>query len=133
MTRDIRVLVVTSQFEFRRTLIQILEGLSFDVVACLNLSQAEEVLSGRNFEMIFCDERLADGSYSDLIAGLLMDRGYIPVIVTTRVGEWDLYMEALRRGAFDIIRYPCPGTDVELVTLRALRERTLASSFQSAV
>lgn len=129
--REVRVLVITSQLEFRRSLIQILETLSFDVVACLNLAQAEEVLAGRKFELIFCDERLTDGSYSDLIVTLRAERGVTPVIVTTRVGEWDLYMEALRKGAFDVIRYPCPGTDVELVILRALRERNLASSFQN--
>jgi hypothetical protein len=41
--------------------------------------------------------------------------------VLTRAGEWNLYMDTMRRGAFDVIRHWCP-TDIELCLIRAVRE-----------
>lgn len=127
LDRIVRVLLVTSQLELRQSLLHVLESLSMDVITCSNLAQALEVLSGQEFDLVFCDDRLPDGTYSDLICKQPHGGRTHPVVVTTRTGEWELYMEALRKGAFDVIRYPGPATDVELAVIRALREDRAAS------
>jgi DNA-binding NtrC family response regulator len=105
--------------EVRRSLLRTLEALSTDVVVCVTRAQAEEVLSTQTVEIVFCDEHLPDGSYCDLIrCGHRIPR----VVVTTRTGEWELYFEAVTKGAFDVIRSPWYATDVELAVIRALRE-----------
>jgi DNA-binding response OmpR family regulator len=43
------------------------------------------------------------------------------IVVTTRIGEWKDYLEALQLGASDMIQYPYRSTDVELNVLRAMR------------
>jgi DNA-binding NtrC family response regulator len=50
------------------------------------------------------------------------DRRIPRVVVTTRTGEWDLYFEAVTKGAFDVIRSPWYAADVEMAVIRALRE-----------
>lgn len=122
LDRTVRALVVTSQLELRQSLLHVLETLSMDVIVCSNLAQALEVLCAQEFDLVFCDDRLPDGAYSDLISNQPHTGRAHPVIVTTRTGDWELYMEALRKGAFDVIRYPGPVTDVELAVIRALRE-----------
>src|SRR5580693_1256051 len=116
------VLVVSADLESRRSVTKILEALSVQVIPCSTLNQAEQVLSLQRPHLIFCDERLPDGSYSDLLE--LKDPGRIPppIVVLTRIGEWELYMDATRRGAFDVIRSPWCPTDIELSLIRGARE-----------
>jgi DNA-binding NtrC family response regulator len=44
------------------------------------------------------------------------------VAVTTRTSDWDMYFDALEKGAFDVIRCPCYSADVEITILRVLQE-----------
>jgi DNA-binding NtrC family response regulator len=77
--------------EVRRSLLRTLEALSADVVVCVTRAQAEEVLSTQTVEIVFCDEHLPDGSYFDLIHPSHCDHRIPRVVVTTRIGEWELY------------------------------------------
>ncbi len=73
-------------------------------------------------DVVFCDEQLPDGSYDDLIHSNHWDRRIPRIAVTARTGEWELYFEAVRKGAFDVIRSPWHACDVEMAVIRALRE-----------
>jgi DNA-binding NtrC family response regulator len=108
--------------EIRRSLLRILEPLLLNVISCSALDQAKEVLSRQEVLLVFCDELLGDGSYRDLLLANKVRRGQLRVVVTARTGEWDEYLEAMRLGAFDAIRFPLHPTDIELVVLRAARE-----------
>jgi CheY-like chemotaxis protein len=119
---SLTVLVVSADLESRRSVTKTLEALSVHVIPCSTLTQAEQVLSFQRPHLIFCDERLPDGGYADLLE--LKDPGRIPppIVVLTRNGEWELYMDATRRGAFDVIRSPWCPTDIELSLIRGARE-----------
>jgi DNA-binding NtrC family response regulator len=119
--RYVRALVVSPRLEVRQPLMRTLETLAMDVIACATRSEAEEVLSRQTVDLIFCDDRLPEGSYADLISTRSGQAGP-RVIVATRTGEWDLYLEALSKGAFDVVRCPWHSTDIELAVIRALRE-----------
>jgi DNA-binding NtrC family response regulator len=71
--------------------------------------------------MIFCDESLVGGTYCDLLNPSVR-RKRLPVVIAIRNGDWDEYLEAMRLGAFDAVRYPLQPTDIELAVLRAARE-----------
>jgi DNA-binding NtrC family response regulator len=122
------VLVVSADLESRRSVVKTLEALSVQVIPCSTLNQAEQVLSLRRPHLVFCDERLPDGGYADLLA-LKEPGGMPPIVVLTRNGEWELYMDATRRGAFDVIRSPWCPTDIELSLIRGAREE-LHSTFR---
>jgi DNA-binding NtrC family response regulator len=130
--RRIRALLVSPDMDVRRTLVRTLEALSADVIVCATRAQAEEVLSRQAVEIVFCDEHLSDGSYCELIHSFGPD-GEIPhIVVITRTGEWELYFEATRKGAFDVIRSPWYATDVELAVIRACREQDPPASARIA-
>jgi DNA-binding NtrC family response regulator len=122
LQRTVRALVISPRLEVRKPLVHILESLAADVVTCSSRAQADEVLSHQAFEVVFCDEHLPDGSFADLIHSDHYEHKIPRVIVATRVGEWEFYFEAMRKGAFDVVRGPWHATDVEMTVIRALHE-----------
>lgn len=122
LQRHVRALVVSPELEARKPLLRALEELRLDTLVCSGRAQAEEVLSKQPVEIVFCDERLPDGCYSDLVHPNPAQHRVSRVVVTTRTGDWDFYFEALGKGAFDVIRCPCYAADVEMTVIRAVRE-----------
>ena len=122
LQRHVRSLVISPRLEVRKPLLRVLESLQVDVTCCSNRTEAEEVLSHLGFAVVFCDEHLPDGSYTDFIHANNFDQRIPRVIVATRAGEWDLYFEATGKGAFDVIRSPWYYTDVEMAVIRAMHE-----------
>ncbi len=114
-------LVASSHLESRRVLLRILDDLRVNAFASTTLAEAEEVLSRQRVALVFCDDRLSDGSYRDLLRNLRTWKQSPHTVVTTRTGEWKEYLEALGLGAFDMIQYPYRPTDVELNVIRAMR------------
>lgn len=124
--RCVHALVISPRLEVRKPLLRVLEALSADATSCLTKAQAEEVLAHQSFEIVFCDEHLPDGTYADLIHAEHFENKIPRLVVATRVGEWELYFDAMRKGAFDVIRAPWHATDVEMTIIRALHEEQAA-------
>ena len=114
-------LVTSSSLESRRALLRMLEDLKVTTFASATLAEAEEVLSRQEVALVFCDDHLADGTYRDLLQTLRTRKKAPYIVVTTRIGEWKDYLEALGLGAADMIPYPYRSTDVELNVIRAMR------------
>src|ERR1700686_4482961 len=90
MQDEVTILIVSANLESRRTVNKILEQLSTQIISCSTVSPAEQVLSLQPPNPPFCDERLPDGSYIDLLQAKHLGRIPPPVDVLTRTGEWDL-------------------------------------------
>ena len=127
LERHVHALVVSPRLEVCTPLLQVLESLGADVFACSSRAQAEEVLAHQRFAVVYCDEYLPDGSYADLIHADHFENQIPRVVVATRVGEWELYFEATRKGAFDVVRAPWYAADVEMTVIRALHEEQAAT------
>jgi DNA-binding NtrC family response regulator len=119
---ELAVLVVSANLESRREVCKILEALCVQVIPCCSLAQAAQVLSLLRPNLVFCDEQLPDGSYADVLEWKHSASPLPPVVVLTRNGEWEFYINATQRGAFDVIRSPWCPTDIELSFIRGIRE-----------
>jgi len=128
--KNVRIVVLSPHFEVRQPLVRALEALSADVITCSTLTQVMEVLSKQSVDLVFCDEHLTEGSYSDLIHANLGEHKIPRVVVATGTGEWELYFDAVGKGAFDVVRSPWYSTDVEMIVIRAMREESSASQVQ---
>src|SRR6516165_5689095 len=73
---------------------------------------------------ISCDRKIDYAS--------LARRARSDFVVTTRTGDWDLYFEALGKGAFDVIQSPCYSTHVEMTITRVLREEEARLEYRSS-
>lgn len=121
MRESLDTLIISSDLENRKSLLHILEKLSLNVISCSALSEAEDVFSRQEVPLVFCDEILSDGCYRNLLSARKSGQRAPRIVVTIR-GEWDEYLEAMRLGAFDVVRCPFRPTDIEMVIIHAVRE-----------
>jgi DNA-binding NtrC family response regulator len=122
MDKELNILIVSNRLENRKTLLRTLEGLPVNAFCVSTLEQALETLPSRTFAIIFCEERVSDGSYHELL-GIVRansEPGRFVVILCT--GEWEEYLEALKFGASEVIRCPLQPPDIDMVLIHAMRE-----------
>jgi DNA-binding NtrC family response regulator len=124
-----QILIVSSELENRRALNEILRKEGHETICASRLSECQEALQTQNVFLIFCDRRLSDGNYRDVLSATRTARQPARVIVTSRLADWDEYLDALHNGAFDLIASPCQPTDVLWAIVQARREDQLHAGF----
>jgi two-component system response regulator PilR (NtrC family) len=119
------VLVISSDLEARRNLTRILEDQGSDLPCAPNIHGAIELLereAGHSIGLIFCDRDLPDGNFRDFLTVLRSLKNKTRVVVTSRLADWDEYLNAMRLGAFEVIAAPCRPADVEWMLTQAARD-----------
>jgi DNA-binding NtrC family response regulator len=106
-------------------LLRVFDGLHIDGYCAPSIQQAKEALNLRSYAVIFCEERLHDGSYRDLLRDVrLAPEADVSFVVMLCTGEWEEYLEALRAGAEEVLRCPLQPTDIDLALIHAMRNGT---------
>jgi len=72
--------------------------------------------------LLLCEEQLPDGTFRDALNFLGGTARHIPVIVFSRVAEWENYLEAVRCGAYDCLRYPFRPGELERLICQILEQ-----------
>jgi len=116
----LRTLIISSDPQSIQALTDILSPCAVEQFVCSTLSEAKVILAGHPIGLIFCQEDLLVGSYRDVLEEAEGAATPIPVVVTSRGGDWDSYLKAMRLGADDYIVYPYRRPDVERAVGRAL-------------
>jgi DNA-binding NtrC family response regulator len=122
MESEVDVLIVSSRIENKRTLLRSLEGLPVNTCSASTIFQALEFLATHPLAVIFCEERLPDGSYRELLTSLPSSPQMNRFIVVQCTGEWEEYLEALRLGAAEVLRAPLQSTDIDIALFHAMRQ-----------
>jgi two-component system response regulator AtoC len=117
-----QILIVSPELEHRRALNEILRKEGHETICASRVSECQEALQTQNVSLIFCDRRLSDGNYRDVVEASRAARRHARVIVTSRLADWDEYLDALHNGAFDLIASPCQPTDVLWAIVQVRRE-----------
>lgn len=123
MNQESAVLIVSCRPENRKALLRVFDELSIISYVAPTIRDATEVLASRSISMVFCEERLPDGPYSDLLTGGV--RATWPetqFVVMLCTGEWEEYLEAMRLGAQEVLRCPLRSTDIDLVLIQAMKQ-----------
>ena len=123
---DKEILVIASDPETRKALSSILQTQGLKSVQASQLSEGRALLESQPVGMVSCERHLADGTYLDLLPTVQSKAGNVPVVVTSRLADWDEYLEALRHGAVDLIPSPCKKSDVTSALAQALNEKSAA-------
>ena len=129
MDSPVQILVASSEIESRRALTTILKNEGYETVSASRVSEVKEALDSQNVGIVFCDRRLSDGNYRDVLGLTRLQQKPVKLVVTSRLADWDEYLEALHHGAFDLIASPCRPTDVLWALIQARREEHERSNF----
>lgn len=116
------MLIVSCRPENRKTLVRMFDELSINSYVAPTIRDARELLGSRSLSMVFCEERLSDGSYCDLLRDVRAtwpETGFVVLLCT---GEREEYLQAMRLGAQEVLRSPLRPTDVDLVLIQAMKE-----------
>lgn len=122
MENEVDVLIVSSRIENQRTLLRTPEGLPVNTFAASTVFQALEFLATHPLAIIFCEERLPDGPYRDLLGSVPSSPQMNRLIVVQCAGAWEEYLEALRLGAAEVLRVPLQSTDIDIALFHAMRQ-----------
>lgn len=122
MRPPLELLIVSSDLEKRRNLLDIVQGLPIDVFTASTIQHAWEFLIAKSVDLIFCDECLIDGTYPEFLTAVRSEHKASRFVVLLGSDEWENYLQAIGLGAFEAIRWDYLPTDIELVLIRATRE-----------
>ena len=121
MDHGLPILIVSCRPENRKMLMRVFDGLPIDSYAAPSIAQAKEALQSHSFSVVFCEERLSDGTYGELLNDVHSNQQGTRFVVMLCTGEWEEYLEALRLGAEEVLRCPLQPTDIDLALIHAMR------------
>src|SRR5947209_7448560 len=93
------VLIICAEEESRKRIIATTHKCGLGPVACSTLDDARSLLARQHFKSVFCSDTLPDGDFR----GVIRAARSIPVIVLSRLAEWEPYLVAINAGAFNYI------------------------------
>ena len=116
------ILVVCAEGEHRGKIVETIRECGLRPACCCNLSEAQRLLDRQNFSVVFCNDTLPDGDLCTIMNELRKSSADVPVIVLSRLADWDAYLTALGAGAFDYIAWPPDSAETERILWAALKE-----------
>ncbi len=102
---------------------EVLDRCGFEPVLLLTVAELRSCIRKSGISVLVCEEVLVGGNYKEVLRVSRGVAGHIPVVVFSRLADWDQYLEAIRLGAFDCLRYPFRTGELRWVVNRALQER----------
>jgi DNA-binding NtrC family response regulator len=121
----LRVLVTVADSRNRHEIAATMVRCGLQPIPLSTVAESRQVLAQQPVSLVLCEEMLADGSYREILREMDSIATKAPVIVVSRLADWDRYLEAMRWGAFDYLAYPCRPIEVESIVGRALHSAPL--------
>jgi len=124
----VHILIVASRLENKDRLLRVLDGLPVTTFAVPKIEQAIEVLSSSSIDLIFCEERVTDGFYHELLSAVHRHNLMIRFVLMLCTGKWEECIEAMRLGVADVLQCPLEPSDINLTLVRTMRDKNYANS-----
>ena len=116
-----RILVVDDEESIAEALVLVLGEGGNRVESAKTVGEADKLLGGRPFDLVFTDLRLPDGSGIELLARVKTGSPETEVILMTAHGSLDLAIEAIKGGAFYYLEKPFTPDQALALAARALQ------------
>ncbi len=120
-----RLLLVDDDDVFRNLLSRELGRRGYEVLAVESVRRAKYRIENDHFELAVVDLRLADGDGLELLRLIRSRHPDTETVMLTGHGTIDSAVEAIRMGAFDYLRKPCPLDELEVTLHKASERRAL--------
>jgi DNA-binding NtrC family response regulator len=114
-----KILVLDDESIVCRTLQSMLRRKRYNVATAGTIQQAEEILAGDHFDMLFMDLRLPDGDGTQLLEKVARQSEAPFVVVMTGYASVESAVSCMRLGAFDYIIKPFTNSQIEITVSKA--------------
>jgi DNA-binding NtrC family response regulator len=111
------VLVVGSDPECHRILADVLGRWGVQGLFASTISDARKTLLEQSIGLVFCESRLPDGGFTDLLDAAASRT--FPLRLVAILHDGNEYANAIRLGAFEAIPVPCQRSDIQWVIIQA--------------
>lgn len=131
MEGKMRVMIGSPDLAVWQRFTDILEAKELSLVRFQSIEQACQALAEENVLLIFCENRLIDGTYEDLLRAAKNVTSQARIVVAgLDADQFDAlgYSRARHLGAFDVLRKPYGIRDLEWVVICALRDERAVRS-----
>ncbi len=115
--------IVFGDPEARQALANLLVKQGLVCVPASTAKEVESILVREAVSLILCSEELPDGGFRDVLRQAARALNKVPVIVFSRLADWERYLNILRTGAFDYVLYPSVRGEIERIVRNALSPR----------
>jgi len=115
------IMVVSPNLEVQQAFAGVLSLWGLAPIVASSVREAEEIVNRHPVSLVFySDEFLEDTSMDGFIRRASRPSNKVPVVVVSRLDDWEHFVGLLRRGAFDYVLYPLSEVDVARVVKNAL-------------
>lgn len=115
-----RALLICPLHPVRQQLVELVRQAGTTHVVLSSVQEATEAMKDGTYDVIITGKRLEDGNSDDLLQAAKAAQPGVPVVVVSRTGDWDEYVEAINRGAFDLLVADSPATESARIIGNAL-------------
>jgi DNA-binding NtrC family response regulator len=116
-----KIIVLGSELNTRKDLENYLRRCHYDVAAAPTIAAARDYLNRDNFDLIFLDLTLPDGSGADFLKEIQARPLKPLIVITASTGSVESAVECVKNGAFDYLIRPFSDEQIG-VTLRKAEE-----------
>ncbi len=114
-SRPLRILSIASQSADHTCLKTAVGGTGWQVQEAGSYREATRMLCTERFPVIVCEQRLADGSWKDILGQICMLYQAPRLLVTAADADDRLWAEVLNMGGFDVLLKPLRASEVTRV------------------
>jgi len=119
------ILIVDDEKNYLLVLQALLEDAGYEVITCDNASEALEVITSHDLDLVITDMRMPGVDGMEFLVQLRGLQPEIPVIMMTAYATVEKAVEAMKRGAFDYITKPFKNEELILTIRKALEMHRL--------
>lgn len=114
------VMLVSDRLDVQQAFACAIAECGLTLVLVASLCEAESVLDRSPIALIFCSDEMPKVDIDKLIRQDCRPNAKVPVVIFSRLDDWERYLRFLRAGAFDYVLYPPGGREFERVVRHAL-------------
>jgi Response regulator containing CheY-like receiver, AAA-type ATPase, and DNA-binding domains len=118
-----RILIIDTNQPFLDTLSREIGHMGHQVTAADSLRQARALAASSDFDVVFLNAEMPDGSGMDALPAIIEAPSFPEVIIFTDVGDADQAELAIKMGAWDYVERPATARAMALSLVRAIQYR----------
>jgi DNA-binding NtrC family response regulator len=122
MLNVLPILVISAEAEkeHRERIVGTIRKCGLHPTCCCAFSEALALLARKSFSVVFCSDTLPDGDFRAFMNEVRKSTADVPVVILSRLADWDACLSAIGAGAFDYIATPPDSAEIERILWSAL-------------